>query len=70
MILRQFEREAARKRDELAERGIQDKQLKNVDKDKHLLLVGLFKRWLRKVFLSPFHLLTTHEINLFRPLLM
>lgn len=53
MTLRQFEREAARKQDEMREtqrlgskhskREVQNKQLKETEKDKNLLLVRLFK---------------------------
>lgn len=50
MILRQFEREAARKQDEKrvdmwqehTKREVQDKQQNETEKHKNLLLVGLF----------------------------
>lgn len=50
MTLRQFEREAARKQDEMrghlghehTKREVQDKQLKEMERDKNLLLVRLF----------------------------
>lgn len=50
MTLRQFEREAARKQDEMREHlghehtksEVQDKQLKEMERDKNLLLVRLF----------------------------
>lgn len=46
MTLRQFEREAARKRDEMSEHTkskVQDKQLKETEKDKNLLMVRCLK---------------------------
>lgn len=48
MTLRQFQREAARKQDEMREaqqhtkRGVQNKQLKETERDKKILLVRMF----------------------------
>lgn len=75
MTLRQFKREAARKQDEVQEhfghehtkREVQEKKLKDMAKDKKLLLVRLVKAaHSSELFLPSFLLMASYDINLFQ----